>query len=148
MQPTDRRAWGYFLKQVRTERGLSGYEVADVLGVSEPSVSRWETSTEPPHVKYIPAIIDFLGFVPWCRTPYQSSLGESVKAAREIKGYTQRALQQAAGVNQATIVYIERGTTNPRPFILQRLERALKISLRFGRSYETNQPQPTSAPII
>lgn len=44
--------------------GLLQIEVARLIGVTESTVWNWEHGTEPELI-HIPAILDFLGYVPW-----------------------------------------------------------------------------------
>jgi len=128
-KPEDNRAWGYFLKKARHEQGLYAHHVANIFNVSCSRIYSWEAMSEPPALKYIPQLIEFLGYVPWCRTPYQKTLGESVRAGRELKGLTQRQLGEMTDICTATIIKIENNQGNIRPFILKRLQQTLKISL-------------------
>lgn len=55
--------------------------------------------------------------------------GEAVLAARAQRGMTQKALAEAAGIDQADISKIERGIANPTVGTLQRIADALNLQL-------------------
>ncbi len=44
---------GYFLKQLRSEKGLTQEQLAEILGVSGRTVSRWETGTNLPDLNLL-----------------------------------------------------------------------------------------------
>lgn len=48
---------GAFLKQLRNEKGITQEQLAEILGVSGRTVSRWETGTNLPDLVF------------WCRFP-------------------------------------------------------------------------------
>jgi len=127
--PHDKRAWGYYLKKVRTERGLSQSEAAAQIGFKNSIVSSWESLDAPPGAHKIPAIIDFIGFVPWHLAPYQATIGESLQAAREIFGLTRRDLSHKTGISVSQISRVEQGGTMSSKY-LDRVEKSLGIPLR------------------
>lgn len=62
--------------------------------------------------------------------PYEiERLAQTLKAAREAKGLSQRALSQASGVPQSHISNIERGTVDLRVSSLIQLARHLGLEL-------------------
>lgn len=52
---------GSTIKCLRKEKGITQEELADILGVSYQSVSRWETGTCYPDMELLPVISDFFG---------------------------------------------------------------------------------------
>ncbi len=59
----------------------------------------------------------------------QKPIGEQVKAWREIRGLSQRALAERAGMPYPMIARLELGQTDPRLSTLVRLAEALEIRL-------------------
>ncbi|MCL4477024.1 MAG: helix-turn-helix domain-containing protein [Nitrospirae bacterium] len=61
------RFLGEHIRKRRLDLGLLQVEVAAQIGVTESTVWNWEHGTEPELV-HIPAILAFLGYVPWEET--------------------------------------------------------------------------------
>lgn len=124
-----RYSWGAAIKKERLARSLRVHTVARELKTNQRTVLQWERGLYAPRPTYIPRIVDWLGFVPWDRTPYQSSLGQAVAAARDLRGWMQNQLSAASGVCKATITAIESGDP-ARGFTLAKLEQALGVPFR------------------
>ena len=56
-------------------------------------------------------------------------LPQTITALRERSGYTLRALADAAGIDPATLLRIEAGTSHGRPGTLKAIARALGVPL-------------------
>ena len=52
---------GNSIKYLRKEKDITQEELADILGVSYQSVSRWETGACYPDMELLPVISDFFG---------------------------------------------------------------------------------------
>ncbi|MEW6409673.1 MAG: helix-turn-helix transcriptional regulator [Nitrospirota bacterium] len=55
---------GEHIRKRRIDLGLLQIEVARVIGVTESTVWNWEHGTEP-ELRYMPKVIEFLGYVPF-----------------------------------------------------------------------------------
>ncbi|MHB9037748.1 MAG: helix-turn-helix domain-containing protein [Armatimonadota bacterium] len=55
---------GDHIRKRRLDLGLLQKDVAKILGVTEASVFYWETHRASPRGRYIPRIIEFLGYLP------------------------------------------------------------------------------------
>jgi transcriptional regulator with XRE-family HTH domain len=55
---------GEHLRKARMDRGLWHKHVAEIIGVGTCSVNNWEHGHAEPEVRYIPAIIEFIGYNP------------------------------------------------------------------------------------
>lgn len=55
----DQKKIGLFLKDLRKEKGITQEELAQLLGVSSRSVSRWETGSNMPDISLLSAIADY-----------------------------------------------------------------------------------------
>ena len=110
---------GNHLRKRRLDLGLLQKEVAERLGVTTDTITNWELNRCEPGIRCYPAIIEFLGYVPF-------SLGETfpdrLKAYRMVKGLTQRQLAQELGVDPATVRTWEAGKSKPRPETREYLE--------------------------
>ena len=62
--------------------GLLQKQVAEEIGVHEQTITGWERNATIPEVRYIPAIIEFLGYNPLSEG---SSLSERLKTARRAR---------------------------------------------------------------
>lgn len=57
----DKKKMGQFMAQLRREKGMTQYELAERLGVSDKSVSRWERDEGTPDLSLIPELADIFG---------------------------------------------------------------------------------------
>ena len=55
----DQKKIGLFLKDLRKEKGITQEELAQLIGVSSRSVSRWETGSNMPDISLLSAIADY-----------------------------------------------------------------------------------------
>lgn len=55
---------GEHIRKRRLDLGLLQIEVAKIIGVTESTIWNWEHGTEP-EIRYMPKIIEFLGYVPF-----------------------------------------------------------------------------------
>ncbi|MBQ8768998.1 MAG: helix-turn-helix transcriptional regulator [Oscillospiraceae bacterium] len=54
-------AFGNFLYQLRTEKGLSQAQLGEMLGVTNKAVSKWETGSAKPNTSLLSRLADILG---------------------------------------------------------------------------------------
>jgi transcriptional regulator with XRE-family HTH domain len=99
-------------------------QVADQIGVHELTITNWESNATVPEVRYIPAIIQFLGYNP---LPAASSLPERLVTARRALGLSQRKMAAKLGVGPATLMGWEAGRHQPTEKILDVIRRVLQI---------------------
>jgi transcriptional regulator with XRE-family HTH domain len=62
--PENPRTIGEHIRKKRMDLGLFQREVAKIIVVTESSIWNWEHGVEP-ELRYIPQIVDFLGYVPF-----------------------------------------------------------------------------------
>jgi len=62
--PVELRFLGEHIGKRRLDLGLLQIEVTATIGVSENTVWNWEHGTEPELI-HVPAVLAFLGYVPW-----------------------------------------------------------------------------------
>jgi transcriptional regulator with XRE-family HTH domain len=79
-------------------------------------------------------------------------VGEYLRIAREAKGLSQRRLALLSGINQSTVIRVERGDhTNPSPDTLKALARALELPLEELRTiagYGVGSSLPEPMPFL
>lgn len=63
-------------------------------------------------------------------TSVSKKIGKNVRQIRERKSFTQEELALEAGLNRAYIGYIERGERNPSTATLEKISKALKVTLK------------------
>jgi transcriptional regulator with XRE-family HTH domain len=97
--------------------------VAELLGANENSVWNWENGRSSPALRFIPAIIGFLGCVP--DAIHGRTLGERILAFRQLHGLTQDQLAARLGVDPSTIASWEQGKHQPSGSLQRRLDRIL-----------------------
>jgi transcriptional regulator with XRE-family HTH domain len=98
-------------------------QVSDLIGVHEMTITGWEGNTTVPEVRYMPAIIEFLGYNP---LPASSSLPERVATARMALGLSQRKMAKNLGVDPATLMGWEAGRHQPTGKSLELIGRTLQ----------------------
>jgi len=81
-------------------------EVAEQLGVDKTSVFNWEGNRSSPDIRYMPAIIDFLGYDP---LPQAHTLAEQLVRQRSSLGLSQKESAGRLGVDPSTLAKWERG---------------------------------------
>ncbi|MDR3500702.1 MAG: helix-turn-helix transcriptional regulator [Parvibaculum sp.] len=71
----------------------------------------WEKSKTEPEVRYIPAIIRFLGHDPF---PAPQTLGERIVRTREGQGISRKRLAAKLGVDEGALAGWEKGLREPQ----------------------------------
>ena len=87
------------------------------------TISGWEGNATIPEVRYMPAIIQFLGYNP---LPPASSLPERLASARKALGLSQRKMAVMLGVDPATLMGWEAGRHRPTGRSLDLIARVLQ----------------------
>jgi len=72
-------------------------DVAEQLGVDKTSVFNWEANTSKPEIRYMPAIIRFLGYNP---LPAANTLAEQLIRQRTSLGLLQKDAAGRIGVDR------------------------------------------------
>jgi DNA-binding XRE family transcriptional regulator len=98
-------------------------QVADQIRVHEQTITGSERNATVPEVRYMPAIIQFLGYNP---LPTASSFPERVASARKELGLSQRSMAKRLGVDPATLMGWEAGRHQPTGKSLDVIARVLQ----------------------
>jgi DNA-binding XRE family transcriptional regulator len=86
----------------------------------------WESGATTPEIRYLPAIIEFLGYNP---LPHGKTLAQRLLRHRSSLGLTRRgATAKVVGVDASTLARWERGERQPTGSALELVERFLKQS--------------------
>jgi transcriptional regulator with XRE-family HTH domain len=96
--------------------GLFQKYVALAIGVDTCTITNWEKGRSEPELRFIPRIINFLGYQPDATNPV--TLGESIKRYRYLKGISQKELARQMGVDPSTLNRLERNLGRCLPSVL------------------------------
>jgi site-specific DNA recombinase len=120
--PTEPRTVGDHIRKKRLELQLFQKEVAEQIGVDTTTVFNWEANTSKPEIRYMPAIIRFLGY-----NPLREGKGWGGRLVRQrvTLGLTQKEAARRLGVDQGTLAKWERGEREPAGEFAVRAERFL-----------------------
>jgi transcriptional regulator with XRE-family HTH domain len=120
--PRELKTIGDHIRKHRLDRGLQQKEVALLICVDKTTIMNWERGHRTPAIRHIPAIIRFLGYVPFS---VGDSLPERLEAYRRIRGLSRKKLARILGVDEATLWRWETGQRTPQGEYAQRV-RALQ----------------------
>ena len=101
---------GDHIRARRLDLKLLQKQVADYIGVAYATITNWEGNTTSPEIRYIPAIVRFLGYGP--QTP-ANSFSERLVTVRRTLGLSQRKMAKKLGVDPASILGWEAGRHQP-----------------------------------
>jgi transcriptional regulator with XRE-family HTH domain len=121
--PKQINSLGDHIRARRLDLKLLQKEVAEQIGVHEQTITGWERNATIPDVRYMPAIIQFLGYNP---LPAASSLPERLATARRALGLSQRKMAGKLGVDPATLMGWEAGRHQPTGKSLDLIARVLQ----------------------
>ena len=117
--PCELSTLGDHLKKRRLDLGLLQRDVAEILVVDKMSVCNWEVNRTSPALRFVPRIVEFLGYVPDDSQP--ESLGQQIVSVRRRLGLNQRALAEKLDVDPSTLGRWERGNGKPSRRLTERL---------------------------
>jgi transcriptional regulator with XRE-family HTH domain len=121
--PKQINSLGDHIRARRLDLKLLQKQVADQIGVHHQTITGWECNATVPEVRYMPAIIQFLGYNP---LPAASSLPERLVTARRELGLSQRKMAERMGVDPASLGGWEAGRHQPTGKSLDLLARVLQ----------------------
>ncbi len=98
--PTEPRTLGDHIRKQRLELKLMQKDVAERLGVGRSTVFNWEANTKAPDLRYMPAIIAFLGYDP---LPDGRAWAARLVRRRTVFGMPQKEAAERIGVDQGDL---------------------------------------------
>ena len=113
---------GDHIRKRRLDLRLLQEQVAEQIGVHEMTITNWEVNATVPEVRYVPAIIQFLGYNPLSAA---GSIPERLAMARRALGLSQRKMAKKLGVDPATLMGWETGRHRPTGKSLNLIEKAI-----------------------
>ena len=120
--PTEPRTVGDHIRKRRLGLKQLQKDVAEQLGVDKTSVFNWEANASSPEVRYMPAIIAFLGYN---ALPVANTLAEQLVRQRTSLGLSQKESAERLGVDPGTLAKWERGEREPAGAFAERAKRFL-----------------------
>lgn len=124
--PIEPKTIGDHIRRRRLSLKLHHVHVAERVGVDKCCINNWEGNYSTPAVKYMPAIIEFLGYNP---LPEPKDVADRLVRHRMTLGLTQRESAAHVGVDQGTLARWERGEREPTGAFLERVKRFLAHSM-------------------
>jgi len=122
--PRSLRTLGDHLLKKRLDLDLIQKVVATQLGVDPATVRYWEQNRTQPAIRFIPKILDFLGYHPLL--PRSESIGHQIRHYRNLHGISQEHLARRLGIDPGTLSRFERGQAISFPSTFQKIVSFLK----------------------
>ena len=122
LYPKELRTVGDHLKKRRLDLGLLQKDVAARLKVNDWTICNWENNKTVPAVRYLPRIIEFLGYQPF---PAPQTLAEKLLACQRCLGLSRKRMANRLGVDEATLARWENGESFPSGKRLEIVEHLL-----------------------
>jgi transcriptional regulator with XRE-family HTH domain len=123
--PQNPQTWGEHIKKRRLELELYQSQVAEIIGVTESTITNWEKHRSEPMLWVIPMVIEFLGYEPGLLST--QTFGEQIRAYRRLHGITQEELARQLCVDPATLGRWERDECKPKSKLKKKLEAFLNV---------------------
>ena len=117
--PLEPRTVGDHIRRKRLSMKLMQKEVAERIGADKCLINNWEGNHTNPHLQYMPAIIEFLGYNP---LPPATNWAERLVRHRKSFGITQEEAARRIGVDPSTLARWERGERDPVGALAKRAE--------------------------
>ena|GEM_PF-1087513 len=120
--PTEPKTVGDHIRRRRLQLHLLQRDVAGRIGVDKTSVFNWEANTVTPEIRYMPAIIQFLGYIP---LPQGKGWAGLLLRHRTTLGLSQKEAARKLGVDAGTLARWERGEREPTGALATRAEQLM-----------------------
>jgi transcriptional regulator with XRE-family HTH domain len=98
------------VRKRRLDLGLFQRQLAERIGVNPDTIRSWETNATTVALKHVPAVVEFLDYVPF---PEPATLSERLRLYRKLNGISRRELACRLGVDETTVWRWEVGRGNP-----------------------------------
>ena len=92
------------------------------MGVTELTVTGWETNRMTPMIAHLPRIISFLGYTPAPYDKKSDNISDRIKLYRHTHGLSQKKFANLIGVDETTVAKWELGKRKPSKKITEKLE--------------------------
>ena len=112
VRPAILNSLGEHIRERRLGLGLQKKQLARRLSVDETTIHNWEDRAVVPAIRFMPRIIEFLGYDPDAYT-LPKSLAEHLKAHRKRLGLSQKKLAALLRTDQSNLAGWETGKHRP-----------------------------------
>ncbi|HBG25590.1 MAG: hypothetical protein A2Y10_04940 [Planctomycetes bacterium GWF2_41_51] len=113
----------------RLDLKLDRQQTAEMIGTDKLSIANWEHNRSGPRPRYIPKIIDFLGYTPKdLFTP--NTFGEEIRVYRQIHGLTQKQMADKIGIDKGTMRYLEKEKHEPTKRMIEKITACIEDNLK------------------
>jgi len=109
---------GDHIRKRRLDLGLFQRDLARRLGADAKTLLNWEKGRTEPRLRFLPAILAFLGEDP---RPMPPTFGERLRRAREAKGLSIARLARQLEVDPTTVWSWEKGRHQPAKGLPERI---------------------------
>jgi len=116
--PNELKHLGDHIRRRRLDLGLLQKDVAGLLGTHSQTVCNWEIENTSPALRWLPGIIQFLGYDP---RPAPEDVGQQLRHYRQGQGVSQTDLARELRVDPGTLARWEMGCRKPRGMRLRRV---------------------------
>jgi DNA-binding transcriptional regulator YiaG len=123
--PKEISTLGDHIRSRRLDLELFQSDVAEQIGVDTTTICNWESNTSLPAIRYLPTIIQFLGYDP---QPSADSFPDRLATARRTLGLSQRKMAEKLGFDPGTLQGWEAGRHRPTGKSLEIIGRTLESS--------------------
>lgn len=120
--PAELKTIGDHIRKRRLGLKMFQREVAAQIGTNKTCIFNWEANTSSPETRYMPAIIQFLGYSP---LPEANGWAARLVRHRTALGLSQKEAAGRLEVDSGTLARWERGEREPQGAFLGRVNRFL-----------------------
>ncbi len=131
VRPAVLRNLGDHIRERRLDLGLQKQQLSRKLGVDETTIHNWEDKGIVPAIRFLPRIIEFLGYDPTDGVAPQC-LGDRLISHRKRLGLSQRTLAALLGTDQSALAGWERGEHQPAKKSLKLIQEFLSWTALTG----------------
>ncbi len=117
--PQTLKTLGDHLRKKRLDLNILQKKVAQRLSVGESSIYNRGNNLSIPSLRYIPKIVEFLGYAPY--DPSAKTTGEKIVTYRQLLSLSQKKLAHRLGIDPSTLGRWEKNKRQPTERILKDL---------------------------
>jgi len=100
--PQNPQSWRDRIKKRRLELGLYQAQLAEIVAVTESTVTNWEKNRTSPTLRSRRKVIEFLGYDPI--HSHSETLGEKLSQYRKSRSISQKGLAHQIGIDPTTVL--------------------------------------------